>query len=266
LTDPPAPLIERLAANAWPAANVEVLDGWLLRHTPGVARRRSNSALPPPEAALAGQYGTLDLVERFYADRGQPAVVQVSPAELHGRLDRELAGRGYRRQAPTVVLAAPNDGLSAAPPADPGPVVSVTDAVTPGWLAAWAAIEGRPDAAATGRLVLARIGPPAGFLAATHRDGEVVGVGLVVVERGWAGLFCMATRPEDRRRGVASAVARRAAGWAAGRGARRLYLQVEQDNLPALRLYRRLGFRPSHHYHYRVTPAAAPSAPPEPGG
>ena len=91
-------------------------------------------------------------------------------------------------------------------------------------------------------------------------------MGLVVVERGWAGLFCMATRPEDRRRGVASAVARRAAGWAAGGGAGQLYLQVEEGNLPARRLYRLLGFRPSHHYQYRVRPAVAPSAPPEPGG
>jgi N-acetylglutamate synthase len=164
-----------------------------------------------------------------------------------------------------VVLTTPIDGVRSARPADPGLVVSVAERVTPGWLAAWAATEGRPDTAATGRLVLATIGPPAGFLAAT-RDGEVVGVGLVVAERGWAGLFCMATRPEDRRRGVASAVARRAAGWAAGREARQLYLQVEEDNLPALRLYRRLGFRPSHHYHYRVMPAAAPSARPEPGG
>jgi N-acetylglutamate synthase len=263
-TDPPAPLIERLAANAWPAANVQLLDGWLLRHTPGIARRRSNSALPPSGEALAGRGEILNEVERFYADRGQPAVVQVSPAELHGRLDRRLAARGYRRQAPTVVLATPIDRVPSAPPADPGLAVSVAGTATPGWLAAWAAIEGRPDAAAT-RLVLARIGPPAGFLAAT-RDGEVVGVGLVVVERGWAGLFCMATRPEDRRRGVASAVARRAAGWAAGRGARQLYLQVEEDNQPALRLYGRLGFRPSHRYHYRVTPAAAPSARPGPGG
>jgi ribosomal protein S18 acetylase RimI-like enzyme len=85
--------------------------------------------------------------------------------------------------------------------------VSVAGTATPGWLAAWAAIEGRPDAAA-----------------------------------------------------------RRAAGWAAGRGARQLYLQVEEDNQPALRLYGRLGFRPSHRYHYRVTPAAAPSARPGPGG
>jgi N-acetylglutamate synthase len=164
-----------------------------------------------------------------------------------------------------VVLVAPIDRVPAAPPADPGLAVSVADAVTPGWLAAWVAIEGRPDAAATARLVLARIGPPAGFLAATH-DGEAVGVALVVAERGWAGLFCMATRPGDRRRGVASAVARRGAGWAAGQGARQLYLQVEEDNLPALRLYGRLGFRPTHHHHYRVMPGAALSAPPEPGG
>jgi N-acetylglutamate synthase len=255
-TDPPALLIDRLAASAWPAATAELLDGWLLRHTPGVARRRSNSALPPPGATVAGRGEVLDAVERFYARRGQPAVVQVSPAELHGQLDRELAARGYRRQAPTVVLATPADRVPSAPPADPGLVVSVAGTVTPGWLAAWAAIEGRPDAAATGRLVLARIGPPAGFLAAS-RDGEVVGVGLVVVERGWAGLFCMATRPADRRRGVASAVARRAAGWAAARGVGRLYLQVEEDNVPALRLYERLGFRTSHHYHYRVRSASS---------
>lgn len=46
-------LIEQLAVNAWPAATVQLVDGWLLRHTPAVARRRSNSALPPPGAARA---------------------------------------------------------------------------------------------------------------------------------------------------------------------------------------------------------------------
>jgi ribosomal protein S18 acetylase RimI-like enzyme len=107
---------------------------------------------------------------------------------------------------------------------------------------------------ATNRLVLARIGPPAGYVTAT-RDGGVMGVGMVVVERGWAWVFSMATRPEDRRRGVATAVLQHAAAWgAADQGPRRLYLQVEQDNLPALRLYQRLGFQPSHHYHYRVAP------------
>jgi ribosomal protein S18 acetylase RimI-like enzyme len=194
-----------------------------------------------------------DLAERFYARRGQPTIVQVSPAELHHQLDGELAACGYRRQAPTRVLTAPIQRPPVPEPTTAALAVSVGDTVTPRWLAARAAIEARPDTVATNRLVLARIGPPAGYVTAT-RDGGMVGVGMVVVERGWAGVFCMATRPEDRRRGVATAVLQHGAAWAADQGARRLYLQVEEENLPALRLYQRLGFQPSHRYHYRVAP------------
>jgi ribosomal protein S18 acetylase RimI-like enzyme len=255
-------LVEQLAANAWPAATVQLVDGWLLRHTPAVARRRSNSALPPPGAAsgnAARRARVLDLVERFYARHDQASVVQVSPVELHDRLDRELAARGYRRQAPTVVLTTPIRRLPVPGPTTPTLAMSVADTATPGWLVAWNAIEARPDAAATNRLVLARIGPRAGYLTATH-DNDVLGVGMVVVDRGWAGLFCMATRPQDRRRGVATAMLQHAAGWAADQGADQLYLQVEEHNLPAVRLYSRLGFWPSHRYHYRVaTPGGSTS-------
>lgn len=82
-------LIEQLAVNAWPAATVQLVDGWLLRHTPGAAHRRSNSTLPPPSAARASaaqRARVLDLAERFSARRGQPTVVQVSPVELHHQL------------------------------------------------------------------------------------------------------------------------------------------------------------------------------------
>jgi ribosomal protein S18 acetylase RimI-like enzyme len=247
-------LIEQLAANAWPAATVQLVDGWLLRYTPGVARRRSNSALPSPGATCASpaqRAQVLDLTERFYARRRQPTAVQVSPAELHDQLDGELAARGYRRQAPTLVLTAPIHRVPVRAPTTSAVAVSIADAVTAQWLAAWTAIEARPDAAATNQQILARIGPQAGYLTAIH-DRDVVGVGMVVVERGWAGVFCMATRPADRRRRVANAVLQHAASWAADQGVHQLYLQVEEDNVPAVRLYSRLGFQPSHRYHYRV--------------
>jgi GNAT superfamily N-acetyltransferase len=250
----PVALIERLAANAWPAATVRHADGWLLRTTPGVARRRSNSALPPPSAATAGPArlaSALDRAERFYAARDRPAVVQVSPAERHARLDRELAARGYRRQAPTVVSTAPLEGVLAGRPPAPIMEVSVADAMTPRWLAAWTAVEARPDAEATASQVLARIRPRTGFLAATG-DAGALGVALLVVEPPWAGIICLATHPEARRSGVATTILQAGAAWAATFAARHLYLQVEEDNLPARRLFTRLGFRPSHHYHYRV--------------
>jgi GNAT superfamily N-acetyltransferase len=87
---------------------------------------------------------------------------------------------------------------------------------------------------------------------------------MLVVERGWVGVFCMATRPQARRRGIATAVLRCGASWAADHGARQLYLQVEETNLAALQLYGRLGFQPSHHYHYRVAPPPAESQPTAP--
>jgi ribosomal protein S18 acetylase RimI-like enzyme len=258
-------LIEQLAANAWPAAIVQIVDGWLLRHTPAVARRRSNSALPPPAAAdatAAQRAQILNLAERFYARHHQSTVVQVSPAELHQALDGELAARGYQRQAPTVVLTAPISRVLHHQ-ATTSTAVTVAETATPRWQAAWAAVEGRSDATATGQLVLSRIGPPAGYVTATG-DGDtgVLAVGMLVVERGWAGVFCMATRPQARRRGIATAVLQFGASWAADQGARQLYLQVEEDNLAAIQLYTRLGFQPSHHYHYRFLrrdPAGRPA-------
>jgi GNAT superfamily N-acetyltransferase len=213
----------------------------------------SRNTLPSPGttcASPAQRAQVLDLTERFYARRRQPTAVQVSPAELHDQLDGELAARGYRRQAPTLVLTAPIHRVPVRAPTTSAVAVSIADAVTAQWLAAWTAIEARPDAAATNQQILARIGPQAGYLTAIH-DRDVVGVGMVVVERGWAGVFCMATRPADRRRGVATAVLQHAASWAADQGVHQLYLQVE-DNVPAVRLYSRLGFQPSHRYHYRV--------------
>ncbi|MEU7989464.1 hypothetical protein AB0B56_31820 [Streptosporangium canum] len=56
--------IERCAANAWPARHIEERDGWLLRHTPGVNRRRSNSALP-----LTGATPSIPALEAFYTAR-----------------------------------------------------------------------------------------------------------------------------------------------------------------------------------------------------
>ena len=49
-------------------------------------------------------------------------------------------------------------------------------------------------------------------------------------------------RPDQRRRGVASALVRYAADEARARGLDRLRLGVSVDNLPAQALYRRLGF------------------------
>jgi ribosomal protein S18 acetylase RimI-like enzyme len=238
--------VERSAAAAWPAGRTETVAGWLLRHTPGVPRRRSNSALPP--AADRHPERTLDAVEAFYLAAGLPVTVQVSPAEQHGVLDAALVARGYRHEAPTLVLTAPAGVVAARTAVGP---VAIDGVASAEWLAAYQALNGPADTSAVAERVLARVPSPAAFARVTV-DGRDVAIGLFVAADGWAGVFCMATDPGYRRRGLALGVLGAGARWAAARGCAGLYLQVEDDNIAARDLYARAGFTHSHSYHYRV--------------
>ncbi len=268
-------LIEAHAAGAWPAASALPVDGWLLRHTPGVLRRRSNSVLPPLRPSLdqspacdSGRSAGLPerviaMAEEYYAGLGLPAVVQVTPAARRGDLDALLAGRGYARAAPTLVLTAPAaqvaggvaaDGVSAAGDR-PGPV-EVTDHPDPEWSRAFADLDDHQDSALVADSVIGRIALPAGY-ARLRLGAEIAGVGLFVGGGRYTGAFCIATAPGYRRRGVASAIMAAGARWAAERGSQTLYLQVDEGNAAARGLYDRLGFTTSHGYHFRV--AARPA-------
>jgi GNAT superfamily N-acetyltransferase len=244
-------LIERYAAHAWPAAEVLEEDGWLLRHTPDVPRRRSNSALPLArgEALLAA----LSRVEDFYAARGVPVAVQVAPAEEHAALDTLLAERGYRRDAATLVCVAPtNTVITDSRPAVPLEV-TVAEHPTRQWLDAYVALDGHENSQEAADQVLARISGSAAYLSVEHGD-QVVSMGLIVASPGCAGIFCMATHPAHRRQGIATAILHVGARWAAAHGADELYLQVMDENHVARRLYDSVGFRVSHTYHYRLKP------------
>jgi arginase family enzyme/ribosomal protein S18 acetylase RimI-like enzyme len=232
--------VERRAFAAWPAGVVHEEAGWLLRHTPDVRRRRSNSAIPP-----AAWDGSLDHVEAFYRERDRPVMVQIGAA--HRDLDAALEERGYRMDAPTSVMTAVTEDVVAATP-----VAQVALAGTPdAWLTTFAALDEHADSATVGEKVISRIAAPAAFVSVT-RDERPAGMGIFAADSGWAGVFAMATAPEFRGQGIAREVLGAGARWAAGQGATRLYLQVEQDNAAAIGLYTRAGFARSHGYHYRI--------------
>jgi N-acetylglutamate synthase len=226
-------LVEELAARGWPAAETLRADGWLLRHTPALARRRSNSALP-----VGDRHGDLALVEDFYARHGGRALVQVSPAEAWTSLDSELARRGWSSEGRTDVLVAGTGAVLACTQAGEVALAARPDA---SWVAAWAACEERPDADAHAREVLERIEPATAYALA----GGDLGVGLAVCERGWAGLFCVATaasrapaRHRAQRGPRAHMLGRRAWGAAdlpTGRGRQRARARaLRERGLPAL--------------------------------
>jgi GNAT superfamily N-acetyltransferase len=241
--------IERVAFEAWPAAEVQALGGWRLRFNHGVTSRGS-SVWPGPGASDAALAARLEAVERFYAERGAGAAYQISPAADPPQLDAALAARGYETTVPVSVELAGAAGVAAlATP--PGAEAVCGDELSE----AWFEISGRRgrfqgEAVAVYRAMLERLRGRAGF-ALVRVGGEAVAVGLSVASPPWAGVFSMLTLPAWRGKRLGEAVLGAIARWAQGRGATRLYLQVESDNAPARKLYARVGFAPRYEYHYQ---------------
>lgn len=233
--------IERVAVGAWPAEEVEEVEGWVLRRTVGVGRRRSNSLLPPVDSGHAVR--TVELALATAEELGFEAVVQVSPAEVHLRLDEALEDRGMVFGGRTLVLAGEVGGQ---------PVEGVRlGGLDREWVDAWAAVAGSDGVEATAELVLSQLGERARFARVDGPDGAPVAVGIGVVDEGWLGVFSLTVAPAARRRGVATKVMDGLEAWAATAGARHVYLQVEVENDAALELYARRGMHVAHSYHYR---------------
>jgi GNAT superfamily N-acetyltransferase len=143
--------------------------------------------------------------------------------------------------------------------ADPLATARITATPDDGWLSLWTALVRRGNPVLVKQRVLDRIAPPSGY-ALLERNGDPVAVGHGVVERGWLGIFSMATAAGARRQGAATAVLHALARWASGLGASHCYLQVEAENVPAHRLYEGSGFVTFYQYHYRTGPNGSTSS------
>lgn len=227
--------IDLAAAAAWPAEEVAREGGWLLRRSPAIPRRRSNTALPLRDDADPA------VVRRFYGAGALVSVPDFRPA-----LDAALAGAGWAAEQPTVVLAAELD----APPPPPSVPVAVVERPAARWLEAWARCERRDDVEVRAAELAAERGTAAFALAPRGSAA-----GMAIEADGLLGLFSLAVDERHRRRGLGTALVHALCGWGAGRGADGAYLQVLEANAPAMALYGRLGFEPAYRYHYRRAPA-----------
>jgi ribosomal protein S18 acetylase RimI-like enzyme len=128
--------------------------------------------------------------------------------------------------------------------------VDIAEAPTPEWLELWWAVDGRGDADALAVAEKILTGGPA--LYATIRDPEgAAAVGRLALVGEWGGVYCLAVRPDARRRGLGAAVLSGLLAAGADHGVTRSWLQVRQENVTARRLYQRAGYVDAALYHYR---------------
>lgn len=79
-------------------------------------------------------------------------------------------------------------------------------------------------------------------IAARTVDGAVLGVATFQAVAQVADLHRVVVHPEARGQGFGRALVTAGCDWAMTTGARRMLLEVATDNVPALGLYRALGF------------------------
>jgi len=251
--------IEELSMNAWPAHRTTLLDGWVLRFSDGYTRRAN--CVNPLYIGARRDSGdaSVDRCEALYASVGQDVVFKMTDASPTG-LDTLLEARGYSFEAETSLQRCKlaGDDLSKQPAQNFA--IRLDSWPSDAWMEAFttmASVDAR-NRSSLNRILAGIVVPDVAFAAAQVED-EIIAVGLGVAERGYVGLFDIATAPSWRRRGAGTAIVRALMAWGRSCGAESAYLQVMRNNLPASALYAWLGFSEEYRYWYRVRPPGAMS-------
>lgn len=269
---PALPDFESLMDAAWPAPDSSESNGWVLRAASGVTQR-ANSVWPrEPGSDPHAQYAALREARLWYRDRRLPLIFQLfddpRTTGLHAVLDAE----GFTRQSETLVMwldtrekrmradsAVPQPRVPQPPAPENG--VEISTEPPPEWLELWWQVDGRGGAAelATARGILT--GCPALYALVRSDDGAPAAVGRLALPaagavpgwatHGWGGLYCMATRPDARRRGYARQILDSLLREGAARELAGYWLLVTAGNHGAQQLYAAAGFSEAGRYLYR---------------
>ena len=247
--------VEDASLNASAPPQQRWLDGWILRYSPGKARRaRCVNAVAAGRLPLAQK---LELTGALFREAGLPMVLRITPFTLPPTLDEDLATLGWPKLDVTRVLVLPRLSNTEPTALVPGTHWARRDAAE--YAEEVGKLRGSPEAhrlAHAQRLTHSPV-PYCGYAIRRDSDELVLACGQYAREGDLVGFYDVYTRESDRRLGLARRLCERLLSLAAIEGAEAAYLQVEAGNDPALRVYQRLGFVGGYSYHYREAPENA---------
>lgn len=234
--------IERATLQAVAPTHVEHLPGWLLPMDEGTVGR-ARSAVPLSHAPPARTM--LDTVIDCYGQRGHVPRLRLPEHEDWAPAHQHLQAQGFRREQPTLTQTATLDRLLALPAHTGATLQARPDA---DWMAMFLGEGFDPVDGASRSRALARA--EGTLFASLHEQDSTLACGAAAYGHGWLSVHGLRTRQDQRGRGLASALMRAMADEAQRRGIQRVFLQVDAANLPALALYRRIGFQTAWRYAY----------------
>ncbi|WP_323793953.1 GNAT family N-acetyltransferase [Nocardioides sp.] len=211
---------QRHAFALFPDLVTEPVGSWVLRDSATATARRAHSVL------AFGPSGVEDDVARVVAHYERPVAAVLTHSPEHERL-LSLGWVPESRDGSTVFQVAGTAQVARA--LRRGTTMSTTEPVL--------------DEAVPGAWARAEI--------------EGLATGYAGFADDWVGFAGIEVSPTARRQGLGRAVMAALLDWGAEQGATTAYLQVLDDNRPALALYEALGFREHHRYCYLTTTAVS---------
>ena len=223
-------------------------DGWLLRMSPGKAKR--GRSVNPHFGSSLPLDAKIDRCERLYAAHRLPALFRITPFCKPHHLDAALEHRGYVEFDETLVQVA-----KIAPAHRARRIrddVELVDVPVAAFVEAGGTLRGSPAGQRNAHLERLAHSPLAAHAIVARTDGRTLACGQVALDGDLAGIYDMVTAPSSRRRGIATAIVDALLAYAGERGASRAFLQGDDDNAAALAVYRKFGFATVYTYHYRA--------------
>ena len=234
--------IERATLDAVCPAEVHEIPGWLLPYDP-LPVGRARSAVPLAHMPLSP--AELLQIEAYYQQRDRPTVFRLPESLVSPEIGNALQAMGYVGTQAVLVQVAELAGLLRLAPPD-----AATLSATPS--AAWASVytaEGFDPVDGANRVQLLSRSRHVVY-ACVSEGGQALAAGTGSISQGWLSIHGMRTAPGAQGRGLASRILAGLAAHAAAQGVRRVFLQVEDDNVVAQGLYRKAGFATAWRYHY----------------
>ena len=242
--------IEEVGLNALQTQRQLFYDGWLLRLSAGKAKRaRSVNAHFGSTLPLDRK---IRYCEGVYARHGLAPLFRMTPFNCPVDLENALDARGYLSFDETLVQAAALDRAPDLPErADDAEIAALgVDA----FVEAAGDLRGSPAAARDGHRERLANSPLDKKCLAIRAGGRIVCTAQAAIEDGFVGVYDVVTAGDSRGKGYATLACASLLSWAWQHGANTAYLQVNEDNVPALAIYRKFGFATLYAYHYRGPP------------
>ena len=235
--------IEHAGFCSWPAEEQRDKDGMILRFSSGYTKR-ANSATALTQQA--GNYSNLmQLCESYYREKRLPCIFRLPSFSQNKALDNYLQLNAYKLIDRSVVLYKSLENSS------PN-TVHLHSKKPVQWVKSFCNLNStdihkqQPHIEILNRITDEMI------LAVLIEEGVEVACGVAVISNQYCGIFDVVTGKNYRNRGYATKLLNALLNWAQSKGVTKSYIQVVENNQPAIHLYEKLGYQTAYTYHYRI--------------